>query len=267
MILIFIFLNLLFFTKKIEAKSFSYQFVLANNLIDLDFFEPIDLSIQTSIATLSPAISTTPETSKVPNKILSFDYKLQKNQDLPVDLPLFVATFGQEVIFSADASLADGIFHHVELDLESFEQNYFNQTPVFYQNNYLSDFSFEVKNLFLIEALSVATVSMSEIQNFSAIREKDQSLTIIFALQEEIKTQHLYQLFCLNEQEEIIASTNLTKKDNFLWSSFSFLGFFANQKNELIFNIKEFNCDGSVYVTDNLGAKSDLVSIIKVENL
>lgn len=266
MILIFILLSFIFFTEKIEAKSFSYQFFLANNLIDLDFFKPIDL-IPTSIATLSPAISPTPEASKAPGKILSFDYKLQENQDLPADLPLFIVTFGQEVIFSADASLADGISHHVELDLESFEQNYSDQMPVFYQNNYLSDFTFEVKNLSLIDTFSVAAVSMSEIQNLSVIREKDQSLTIVFALQEEIRRQHFYQLFCLNEQEEIVGSTKLTKKDDFLWSSFSFLGLFTNQKNESIFNLEEFNCDSSVYVTDNFSAKSDLVSIIEVENL
>jgi len=263
MTLIFILLSFIFFSQKIEAKSFSYQFILANNAINLDFFKPIDLPAPT----LTPTSSPTPEVSKSPAKILSFDYKLKKNKDLPLDLPLFIAAFGQEVIFSADANLADDIFHNVQLDLESFDQNYLGQTPVFYQNNYLNDFTFEVKNLSFIDSFSAIETNLPEIKNFSAIRERDQSLTIIFSLQEETKIQRFYQLFCLNEKKEIISSIKLARKDDFIWSSFSFLGFFANQKNEAIFNLKEFNCDGLVYVADNFDVKSDLVSIIKVENL
>jgi hypothetical protein len=264
MVFIFILLSLVIFSTKVDAKSFDYQFIFEDNFINLDFFKVIDVAPTNQPTT---AIIPIPIISTSPAKILSFEYKLSKINDLPLDLPLFLATFGQEVIYYADASLADDQLHKVEIDLSLFDQDILGKTPVFYQNNYLSGFELEVKNVVFIGEFSSNTVADPQVIDLSVIREKDQSLTIVFTLQEESKAPHEYELSCLNEKEEIIHSVKLSKNDDFLWSNFSFIRFFANHKNELIFHLNEFNCDGLVNIKTDQQKKSTAISIINVEDL
>ncbi len=266
MILIITLLSFILFSRQIQAKSFDYQFIFEGNSINLDFFKAINISPATQpiIEVIPPSIEPTqPQLAK----FLSFEYKLKKNNDLPLDLPLFLVAFGQEVIFYADTSLADDQFHKVEIDLSSFDQDILKKSPVFYQNNYLSGFELEVSNVVFISELSSNAIADPQVIDLSAIREKDQSLTVVFALQEELKAPHEYELACLNEKEEVIHSVELSKNDDFLWSNFSFIRFFANQKNELIFHLNEFNCDGLINLTMDQKIKSTSVSIINVENL
>jgi len=314
MIFILVLLSGLFcttiFLEKVEAKDFSYQFILTDNTIALDFFtivnlpvanpssnavSPIDpsssITLTPTVATaITPTVATTITPTEVPKptdpfptdsqlpvnptsgpaasaQILSFDYKMTKNQDIPTDLPLFIVTFDQEVIFAADASTADGLSHQVQLDLKLFDPNYLRKVPIFYQNNYINDFTLSLNNLAFSDQILEPTNKLCQIQNLSAIREVDQSLTIIFSLEEETKNQRLYQLFCLNERQEITHFTRLVQKDNFLWPTFTFLSFLSNQKNELIFHLDEFECEGLVYVADDFGTKSEQVSIVNVEEL
>ena len=259
MILILILLNFIFFSKNIEAKSFSHQFVLTNNLIDLNFFKIVDLPV--------PTPTPTTEIKQNSQKILSFDYKLSKTKDLPPDLPLFIVVFDQKVIFSADASLADGLTHHVQLNLETIDPNYLGKFPVFYQNNYLNDFEFILENLSFINEIESIRENILQIKNLNVIRELDQSLTIVFSLEEQFKNHYSYQMFCLNEKKEVTNSAKLIKNDDFLWSKFSFLNFFSNQKNELIFHLEDFKCDGLVYLSNEFDVRSEEVSIINVKDL
>lgn len=266
MVFILILLSFVIFSKKVEAKSFDYQFVFENNSINLDFFKVVNVAPtnQPVVEVISPSIEPVQASSV---KILSFEYKLKKNNDLPLDLPLFLVTFGQEVIFYADAGLADDQIHKVEIDLSLFDQGTINKTPVFYQNNYLSGFELEVSNVVFISEFSSDAAVDPQVIDLSVIREKDQSLTIIFTFQEESKEPHEYNLSCLNEKEKIVHSIKLNKNDDFLWSNFSFIRFFANQKNELIFHLNEFDCDGLVSINTDQKFRSTAVSIINVEDL
>jgi hypothetical protein len=59
------------------------------------------------------------------------------------------------------------------------------------------------------------TEESAQIQDLSAIREIDQSLTVVFSLQEATKNHRLYQLFCLDEEQEITHFAKLVQTDNF----------------------------------------------------
>jgi hypothetical protein len=301
MIVILLVLSGLFYTtifvEKVAAQNFTYQFVLTDNTINLDFFKIIDfptanptLGVANSIdlsnsTTLTSTVTPTepptptgfaPTDSQFPAptlgpaasaQILSFDYKMTNNQDLPADLPLFIVTFGQEVIFAATTDSADGLFHQVQLDLKLFDTDYLGKVPIFYQNNYISDLTLSLNNLTFSDQSLERTEELAQIQNLSAIREIDQSLTIVFSLQEATKNHRLYQLFCLDEEQEITHFAKLVQTDNFLWPNFTFLSFLSNQKNELIFHLDEFACEGLVYVADSFGTKSEKVSIVNVKDL
>ena len=268
MTLVLTILFFLFSTKKLEAKSFSYQFVLSDNVIDLSFFKALELP-----ATISPSavVSAVPssEPSQAPAQlnILAFDYRLKKIEPLPLDLPLFLVAYGDEVIFTADASLADDLVHHQELDLQLLAPDHLGELPVIYQNNYLTDFELELTNLSFISEPTAQVQTSSQIVEPSVIREWDQAVTVIFSLVQETKSQAIYELVCLDQQQKVATTTKLTRQDDFLWRAFSFLGFFANHHQELIFHLPEFSCDGLVYVQDHLGNKSTPVSIIEVKDL
>ena len=233
-------------------NAFTYQFVLENNIISFDFSQ-INIPSNFQI-----------ELTK-PKEILSFDYRLTTEQSLPKDIPLFLVVFGQEVIFSADVNLADADFHTTQVNIKNFA-DYFDQLPVFYKNNVIENFKLEIANVTFVDQL-YENKSLISITDLNVIREADNSLTVIFSVQEEIKNSHSYQLFCLNEKQEIIDSTKLNQKDNFLWPNFSFLSFYTNHKNELIFHLKEFSCNGSFYVTADDVFTSDRVSVIAAEDL
>lgn len=246
--MIFLFcLILVFLAKPIEAQGFSYQFVLTNNSINLDFLEELELDLD----------------ERELKNFLFFEYKLEKQGELPLDLPLFLVAIDKEVLFSADASLADGLFHKVELDLS----NRIGQMPVFYQSSYLDGFELSLKNLIFTEQSSLSKNSALRLKDLSVIRELNQSLSVIFSLEEVEKTQHSFQLVCLDEQNKSINSVGLVRNDDFLWSNFSFINLFANQKNELIFHLDQFECGGFVRVVADFAIQSDKTSIIRVEDL
>lgn len=247
MIIILFFLILLFSVRQVEAQSFSYQFILANNSINLDFLEKLELNLE----------------EQEPKNFLSFEYKLEKQKDLPLDLPLFLVVFGEEAIFSADASLADGLFHQVEINLS----NRNDRMPVFYQSSYLDGFELSFMNLIFIEESSLNKDGIFQIKDLSAIRELDESLSIVFSLEEAEKIPHSFRLICLDEQDKFMSSTELIRNDDFLWSNFSFINLFSNQKNELTFHLDQFECLGLVYLLADSTVQSNKTSIIRVEDL
>jgi len=252
MILILLFLSILVLLKPALVHGFTYQFVLENNTVDLNFTKvkiPENPQVELSKS----------------NDVLSFDYKLESEENLPTDIPLFIVVFNQEVIFSADASLLDEKYHTTEVGMKNF-QAYLGQMPVFYKNNVIEDFKLEIANVSFIDQVT-ENESLVEINDLNIIREKEGFLTVIFSLQEEIKNPHLYQLFCLNEKQEIVNSTQLIQRDNFLWPDYFFANLVVNQKNELIFHLEKFNCSGELYVTADSSSKSDKTSIIGIENL
>ncbi|AKM81388.1 MAG: hypothetical protein US01_C0001G0438 [candidate division TM6 bacterium GW2011_GWF2_28_16] len=247
MIIILFFLTLFFSVRQIEAQSFSYQFILANNSIDLDFLKKLELNLE----------------EQKPKNFLSFEYKLEKQNDLPSDLPLFIVAFDKEVLFSVDSSLADSLFHQVEINLT----NRNDRIPVFYQSNYLDGFKLTLENLIFIEEPILNKDKTSIIKDLSVIRELDQSLSIIFSLEETEKRQHSFQLICLDEGGEVTNSNKLFKNDDFLWSDFFFTNSFSNKKNEFIFHLDKLECSGLVYVLTDFSIQSDKTSIIRVEDL
>ncbi|KKQ08515.1 MAG: hypothetical protein US20_C0015G0003 [Candidatus Pacebacteria bacterium GW2011_GWF1_36_5] len=218
MIIILFFLTLFFSVRQIEAQSFSYQFILANNSIDLDFLKKLELNLE----------------EQKPKNFLSFEYKLEKQNDLPSDLPLF---------------------------------NRNDRIPVFYQSNYLDGFKLTLENLIFIEEPILNKDKTSIIKDLSVIRELDQSLSIIFSLEETEKRQHSFQLICLDEGGEVTNSNKLFKNDDFLWSDFFFTNSFSNKKNEFIFHLDKLECSGLVYVLTDFSIQSDKTSIIRVEDL
>lgn len=253
MILILFLLSIFFIFSPYPIKGFTHQFVLKNNTINFDF-------------TKIEAIATPSSKSSTTNNVLSFDFKVQTQEDLPADIPLFIVAFNQEIIFYADASAIDKNFHKVEINLEDFISTYTNQLPIFYKNNAISDLSLEVSNVGFINTL-IKSKSLIKIDDLNIIKEQDGSLTIIFSVQEENKNLHSYQLFCFNQKQEIINSTKLNQKDNFLWPEYSFVKLATNQRSELIFHLTEFNCEGDLYVIGDEDFTSNKTSIIKVENL
>lgn len=258
-------------TQVVQAKNFASQFVLSDNSINVDFFQIVNLpEIEPSSPSSSPSPNQTPAPTLPPANLLSFTYQLSKFKELPADLPLFIVTLGQKVIFTADANLADGLEHQVLLDISVLAPDQLGQTPVFYQNSYLDDFELILGGLaFVSQPAPIPSVSISptKIINPSAIRERDQSLTVIFTLQETVREQHFYKLSCLDAQGAKPDSVWLIKNDNFLWSTLSFLGAWSNQKNELIFHLAQFDCAGQVQFINERGDISEPVSIIAVENL
>lgn len=254
MIVKLFFLSIFFLLKSDSVKAFTHQFALKNNAINLDFvkLEPI---------TDEPIL--TPSDLK---RVLSFTYRIETQENLPVDIPIFIAAYDKKVIFSADASLADSVFHDVEIDLNNFAVNDYKQMPIFYQNHSLVGYDLNLINVNLINQ-STGVKSLAKISDLNAIREKDDSLTIIFTLEEEIKNNHSYQLFCLDENLQIKHSLVLSQNDNFLWPMFSFFNLHANQKSELIFHLEKFSCEGKVYIIGDGVFESDKSTIIEVEDL
>lgn len=255
MIVALFFLSLFFLTKPTLAQGFTYQFKLENNFINLDFNK------------IEPVIgSSTIEEPSEKNNILSFTYKIKNKQNLPTGIPIFIVVFDKKVIFTVDATLVDDFFHTVEIDLKNHGLTESKQLPIFYKNNFFDKCEIDLLNLSFIKALTTKT-SLAKINDLNVIREKDNSVTVIFSVQEDVKSLHSYQLFCLDKRQQILNSIQLTQDDNFLWSEFSFLNFYANQKNEIIFHLTEFSCDSEVYVVGDGLFESNRTSIIGLENL
>lgn len=254
MIIVLFFLNLFLLASPVSAQEFTYQFKLENNSINLDFTK-----IKTPLS--NPEIELSQSKS-----VLSFTYKIETKQKLPADIPVFIVVFDKKVIFTADASQASNSFHTAEIDLKNFNLNDHDQLPVFYQNNFFEGYKTDLFGLNFIKEPTVKSFPV-EINDLNVIREKDDSLTIVFSVQEKSKNIHSYQLFCLDKQQKIANSIELIQNDNFLWPEFSFLNFYANQKNELIFHLTEFSCDGEVYVVGDEFFESNKTSIINLDNL
>lgn len=253
MILILFLLSIFFLFKPASVEGFTHQFILKDNTINFDFAKIETIAV--------PSI----ESSKT-HDVLSFDFRVRTQEDLPTDIPLFIVAFNQEIIFYVDASAIDENFHKVEIDLKDFVSTHANQLPIFYQNNVIKNLNLEIINVNLIDSLTQNKSSV-KIDDLNIIKERDDSLTVIFSVQEASKNLHSYELFCLNQKQEIINSIELNQKDNFLWPEYSFIKFITNQKNELIFHLAEFYCDGDLYVIGDGDFMSNKISIIEVEDL
>ena len=271
MILLMLFLSCLLGSSPVMAKSFSTQYILTSNSINIDFYRVLNPPIsQLSTTTPSPVVALSPTIlppTGTRNNWLVFTYKLSKNQPLPNDLPLFLVVFEEQVLFAADASLADGQEHQMSINLQELALSDKTFTPIFYQNNYLQDFELEISGLAFSDQPAKQSVEVSQLDDLTVVREADQSLTVIFKLDPKPNQQHFYQLVCLNDASQVTASKSLLKTDDFLWPKLIFGSFAANQKNELIFSVSDFICDGQVYVKNELGVRSIPVSIIKVSDL
>lgn len=254
MIVILLFLSLFFLINPKLIWGFTYQFKLENNSVDLNFSKVEKIN------------SNLPIKSSELNSIFSFTYKITTTQNLPIDVPVLIAVFDKKVIFSADASLADNSFHTVEIDLKNYSLDDHDQLPVFYQNNFFKGYTIDLFDSSFIKE-SLFNKPSIKIDDLNVIREKDNSLTIIFSVQEEIRSLHSYQLFCLDEQQKILNSVKLTQNDNFLWPDFFFLSFYANQKNELIFHLTEFDCKNQLYIIGDELFESNRTSVINLEDL
>lgn len=253
MILILFLLSIFFLFKPASVEGFTHQFILKDNIINFDFSK-----IET--------IATSSSKSSATRNVLSFEFRIQAQEDLPTDIPLFIVAFNQEAVFYVDASAIDANFHKVEIDLKDFTSTYANQWPIFYKNNAIEDLNLEVINVSFIDSLT-QNKSSGKIDDLNVIKEHDGSLTVIFSVQETSKNLHSYELFCLNQKQEIINSVKLNQKDNFLWPGYSFIKLTANQKNELIFHLTEFNCESDLYVIGDDDFVSNKTSMIEVENL
>ncbi len=252
-VIFFLLLAGLFLWRPVQAQSFTYQFELENNSIDFDFtkIEPsTDLPINISAT----------------NNILAFAYKIKLQDSLPADIPLFIVVFNKQIIFSVNTQMLNENINEVEIDIAQFLTKDFTQWPVFYKNNVVRDFDLEVLNISLKNAFSIDR-TQAQIHDLNVIKENDNSLTVLFTLEEPIKRIHSYQLFCLNEKQEVVASVPLHQRNNFLWPECSFINLLTNQKNELIFNLLDFDCAGNLYVVGDEKFTSNQTSIVKVENL
>lgn len=256
-ILFSLLLQLFIFKSEILAQSQNYQFLLYDNSISLDLFQPI---------TLTDQLSSSEDYQK---SILYFKYKLKADENLPTDIPLFLLAFDKEVIFYADANLADGFFHEVNLDLNSyFQAEGAWNLPVFYKNQYFSNLDLELIDFNFLDNFSSNSSSLIAIKDLSVIAELDQSLTVIFSLEEGDRKMHFYELLCLDEaNQQIIDSIELIVTDNFLWKDFGFASLFGNAKNELIFRLENFNCDGFFQVVADGQNKSEIVELVEVGDL
>ncbi len=253
MILILFLLSVFFFFKPAPIEGFTHQFVLEDNTINFDF-------------TKLEIIATSSSKSSPIHSVLSFDFRVQAQEGLPANIPLFIVAFNRKIIFYVDADAIDKNFRKVEIDLKDFVSTYANQLPIFYQNNAIKNLNLEIINVNLIDSLT-QNKSLAKIDDLNIIKEHDNYLTVIFSVQEETKNLHSYQLFCLNQNQEIVNSIELNQKDNFLWPEYSFIKFITNQKKELIFHLAEFNCEGDLYVVGDDDFMSNKTSIIEIENL
>jgi len=252
-IVFFLLLVSLFLWRPIQVQSFTYQFALENNSINFDFTK-IETNTDSSI------------NASQANNVLAFTYKIKLRDSLPADIPIFIVVFDKQVIFSVNTQEAIENSNEVEINIADFLNKNSASWPIFYKNNLIKDFDLEITNVVLKDAFTRNKIPI-QIYDLNAIKEKNGSLTIIFTIQEAIKAVHSYQLFCLNEKQEILSSVSLCQNNNFFWPGYSFQNLLTNQKNELIFNLLDFDCMGNLYVLGDKQFASNQTSIVEVENL
>lgn len=239
-----------------QSQSQSYQFLLMDNSINLELFQPVALPSQDL------------SSKSYDKNILSFKYKIQADKNLPSDIPLFLVAFGDEVIFYADASKADGFFHEVSLNLKPYFLTNDWSLPVFYKNQYFTNLNLELTAFNFLDDLNFQSNDSYAINDLNVIRELDQSLTVIFSLAENERQAHFYELVCLdNTSQEMIHSRKLIVSDSFLWGGFEFVNLLSNAKKELIFHLSSFNCEGSFYVLVDGEIKSTTTEAIGIKDL
>ena len=170
--LFFVFLFFFFSLSPIVAQSFDYQLRITDNFIDLNFFETVK-----EIEVMDEG-----------GEFLSFNYQLSSDEDLPPDLPLFLVTLNDEVLFYANQSLVDEQVQQVFLDTDG-------ELPIFYKNTFIKDFELELGNLHFVEEMPGK--DSLEIKDPLVIREQDQSLTILFSMEPASKNNRSIELFCV----------------------------------------------------------------------
>jgi|GEM_PF-5894852 len=255
LILVLFLSSFIVLNQEVHAQSQNFQFLLKDNSINLELFQSVDLPNQELNA-------------KPHGDILSFKYKIQTEENLPSDIPLFLVAFGDEVIFYADASKADGFFHEVSLNLKPYFLTNDWSLPVFYKNQYFTNLNLELTAFNFLDDLNFQSNDSYAINDLNVIRELDQSLTVIFSLAENERQAHFYELVCLdNTSQEMIHSRKLIVSDSFLWGGFEFVNLLSNAKKELIFHLSSFNCEGSFYVLVDGEIKSTTTEAIGIKDL
>lgn len=235
--LLFILIFFVLFCSPIVAQSFNYQFKISYNSINLNLFETIEEA-------------PTPDND---GQFLSFDYQLSSESDLPPDWPLFLATLDNKVLFYADQNLADGQTHQVAIDTNG-------ELPIFYKNTFIKGLELDLNNFHFVD--DKADKKPLEVEGLLAIREKDQSLTILISINSSDKNNHSFELFCADNNQ----SAKLNKVDDFLWTDFNFLNFLSNHQDEFIFHLNSFDCFSNVYLLAD-GRNKTSTSIINIEDL
>jgi hypothetical protein len=252
----------------LQAQSFNYQFVLKDNSIDLNFSK-LEVALPSLSSSPTPPLAPTIGDHAIDQqaRALSFVYSLEAANTLIPDLPLVLLVGGEEVLFYATSAEAGLASHQVWLDLS--EITAFNQQkpPVFYKNHSLGDFTFQVSEFQWLANLPSTLQPALELHNLTAVREQDQSLTILFAVNSQEFWPNTYYLVCQSERSEQINRSKLIKTDDFLWPNLVFLNFTPNHKQELIFQLPSFACGGLVFVVDQFNHRSEAVSIIGIEKL
>jgi hypothetical protein len=247
----------MFFGSQTPVYGFDYQFVLTNNTIAFDFVR---------VQPITNVANTVTNSNTNSNKFLSFSYRLTEPVDLPTDLPLFLMILNDQVFFFADASILSTDVVNLSFDTSLFAPYSPHQLPIFLKNALVDDLKLEISDLqFSDQALEA--VEPFVLSDLNLIREVDGSITVIFTLTEKLKRPHLYQLICLNEQEELISSVILTQTDHFLWSDYTFHNLLANSKNELIFHLASWRCTGDAYVIGDKLYSSNRTKVIDITNL
>lgn len=248
MFFVLVLLFLVLCSGQVKAQSFNYQFALLDNTFNFELFRSLDLSIPAQVSPIPAA-----------KNYFTFEYKLKPLLDLPLDLPLFLVTSDKKVLFTADAAWADDQFHQVQVKLSTP-----GELPIFYQNNYLTGFELNFRNLSFTAEQVKNDIEPIKFSDLNVIREADQSLTILFSVQDEGEMARVYRLICADKPQIF---SDLSKNDDFLWPNFLFTALHSNQQRELIFHLSEFSCRGNVYVADAFGNQSAKSSIVGINEL
>lgn len=245
----------------VKARDYTYSFILADNSIDLSFSKLFDLPVSSI-----PTVTENPPEQISSMPILSFVYELKSSQPLMPNLPMLLLVKDEQVLFYLDSSQANLAPKQVFLDLSDFKVDS-NNLPIFYRSQTLGDFTFQLSQVEWLTSLPVRRDSVVEIKNLHVMKEQDQSLTILFEISGNLADQNTYQLVCQTDSHQTAHASTLLKTDDFFWSDLVFHNFKPNSKEELIFQLVNFDCHGSVYVKDQFGNRSQVVEIIDIQTL
>lgn len=218
-----------------------YVFRLSNNRLRW----PSDTSLTTQVESVPP-----------PDLFWHLTYHFSHTQLLPATIPLLVVSDDQNSgLFVFTAAEADGVKRQLcgpVVAGQSLPQ--LQVQPLF---AYLSVEWTLAVNEQACPAIT-ATPGLSELL---AVREADNSLTVLFRQHDESVAPHRYLLTCAATQEQ-----RALWHRHFLWAG---LSIFANRHSfgELIFQVADFSCQGQVHLLDLLTKQQLTTTIVNVEEL